>query len=109
MLLNADIIFFFYQLIWLLHAQSRLVCQAEIMPAGRSKDFISRILITKRGYLYFWSFAIITLQVAGINPITPKVCGINDNNQTGRVAAQVYGFFFFGGGGGGGNRSTFVM
>lgn len=39
-----------FQLIWMLHAQSTLINQVEVMPAGASKDFILRMLVTKRGY-----------------------------------------------------------
>ena len=38
------------QLIWMLHAQSTLINQVEVMPAGASKDFILKMLVTKRGY-----------------------------------------------------------
>lgn len=37
------------QLIWMLHAQSTLINQVEVMPAGACKDFILRMLVTKRG------------------------------------------------------------
>ena len=39
-----------FQLIWMLHAQSTLINQVEVMPAGASKDFILRMLVTKRRY-----------------------------------------------------------
>lgn len=34
----------------MLHAQSTLINQVEVMPAGASKDFILKMLVTKRGY-----------------------------------------------------------
>ena len=39
-----------FQLIWMLHAQSRLISEVELIPDGAIKEFIKRMLITKRGY-----------------------------------------------------------